>query len=121
MALLKAATFTYDKSCHRQISLIKLSLSLLALVTFVRHRRQQISLTARYSLEIHSTPSPPLLNIMPAVASCADTAEYSCQHKLITCVQNNQDEECVLPAISTTKLFQFDVNLKALWGSNYSV
>ena len=79
------------KSCNFplwQISLTKLSL--LALMTFVRHRRQQISLTARYSLDIHS-------------------------------VQNNQDEECVLPASSTTKLFQFNVSLKAIWGSNYSV
>ena len=61
------------KSCnfHQwQISLTKLSL--LALMTFVRHRRQQISLTARYSLDIYSTP--PFLNIMPAVASCVGTA-----------------------------------------------
>ena len=63
------------KSCNFhlwQISLTKLSL--LALMTFLRHRRQQISLTARYSLDIHPTPAPPFLNIMPAVASCVGTA-----------------------------------------------
>ena len=63
------------KSCNFhlwQISLTKLSL--LALMPFVQHRRQQISLTARYSLDIHSIPAPPFLNIIPAVASCVGTA-----------------------------------------------
>ena len=44
------------------------------IMTFVRHRGQQISFTARYSLNIHSTPAPPFLNVMPAVASWAGTA-----------------------------------------------